>query len=302
MVEMMSRHVQLFMEKFEYGAADDRRMISLPENESVNRYHDEAKRRASGDGPCVLEGADKGVAADARAGAVVEPRWSTHCLQTTNWVASPETHSSETRATPDADRQAQQRERKGSGSAGPCALPSSNAKTALFASALKAAAPASAAEGAAHSGVLLHSVVGTSPAELRGKCEKNASPNAAAAAVSAAAATAVNAFSGGGTGSAWWSGWTFWLSPEDDREMLAASAAAAGASAASLPGVASSAPKKPPPGFSQGGTRRLPESSNGDGGEREQWDAPPPYWNATFPHLYETRRTCCAKIVEVDRC
>lgn len=39
MVEMMSRHVQIFMEKFEYGAAEDRRMISLPESEHVCQYH-----------------------------------------------------------------------------------------------------------------------------------------------------------------------------------------------------------------------------------------------------------------------
>lgn len=40
MMEMMCKHVQIFMEKFDYGAADDKRMISLKEEEVFRKEED----------------------------------------------------------------------------------------------------------------------------------------------------------------------------------------------------------------------------------------------------------------------
>lgn len=269
MVEMMSRHVQIFMEKFEYGAADDRRMISLPESEHVSQYHaagasaekiqlssssvcpwdsppmnksrSNTALRASDDDPGVME-------ATAVNGGKGER------IRTTNDI------------TGAADKPEQEHTpqppvvRCGTCSSTGC--------------------------------VLLHSLGPTTVNELCANEKTTVTLGSvrrglATAAVAAATAAGIDTIAPDGA-RAWWLRWLFFL-PEDDDYLLLPS-----------DGVSPAAVKRQGESgetFSEGGDVGPP----GGGDPKRRKGPPPPYWKATFPHLYGSTSKSSARIVEVDR-
>ncbi|KAL8426470.1 hypothetical protein Efla_001772 [Eimeria flavescens] len=278
MVEMMSRHVQIFLEKFEYGAAEDRRMISLPESEHVSQYH------AAAGGVSAAASRRSAAAAAARTS-------SSSSSDGPRDAAAAKARRGAAAAAADCSRQCNSCSNCGSGTA--C--------------------------------VLLHSL-GTSVSDSAAGSGGGAAPAAAAAGrerssfkkslltAAIAAATAAGLETAAADGSpAWWLRWLFCLPDDDDYLLLSrgsfvAAAAAATAGAAAADGRAeetggdntsSEAPEEEaPPGAPKDGSS---SRGGGESGRPKRVSRPPPYWRATFPHLYTLNRSASARIVEVDR-
>ncbi|XP_026192504.1 uncharacterized protein LOC34623758 [Cyclospora cayetanensis] len=268
MVEMMSRHMQIFMEKFEYGAADDRRMISLPESEHVFQYYAE-------------------VTADDNQKSQRSPAWKCSTL------ANAGTEDAPRRVAAAADcveaRHAKGNHDDVAAAAASPATPSNVHRV------LSTAHPSFSSRHNMPC-VLLHSLgphVTTppqdAPAPLGAGVVGSVRQRVAGAAIAAATAAGIDTAAADGR-RAWWLRWLFCM-PEDDDYLVPTPDEA---SPAAVQAQGNDAADTGTPGDDR--------SSGGGGGRRpKDRPAPPPYWKATFPHLYGSSSTSAAKIVEVDR-
>ena len=272
MVEMMSRHVQIFMEKFEYGAADDRRMISLPQSEHVSQYHAAAgaeKAQQQQQQQQQQPAAPPRVSADR--GSKNSSRMGDE-LPGDAQVAAADTGGEKKRRRDSRGPSGETPPRGDQGS--PVAVHSDHGSCATCCS-----------TGC----VLLHSL-GTIPAAQqpppggRGKAGAVGSVRRglATAAITAATAAGIDTVASDGT-RAWWLRWLFCLPEDDDYVALPLDA------------------ESPAAAVTGEGQAAEPTSHPSDDNPKPREGPLPPYWRSTFPHLYGSTSTSSAKIVEVDR-
>lgn len=277
MVEMMSRHVQIFMEKFEYGAAEDRRMISLPQSEHVSQYHAAAASLAK---------AKQAVTAPIRRVATAVPDSSSTTTSASN-SSSSSTHGDNSSVEVDGINE-RGRRWQGSGDIPGGPVVKTKQRTQLV-----------ACDTCSSSGcVLLHSL-GTSsapqhlsPVEPLSGRVGSLRRGLAMAAIAAATAAGIDAVAADGA-PAWWLRWLFCLPEDDDYIVLAPENRNAAASVKTDGGGGQNevTPED----------RAADEGPPGSGDSKPKDIPPPPYWRATFPHLYGPSSTSSARIVEVDR-